>query len=171
MNNLRTREATGIVAVGLALSLGATSAVAEPLGNRTSKTCPHAHNASFDDAVVMECLSFDDQGTALERDALQVVLRRIDEMAAAVKREEATGPRPAVLLFAHGWNNDATTSSSNFNGFVRFLPDFAKALTATGTKAYVLGIYLNWDGAVVPTTGGSEVAAQLSSILQSNARR
>lgn len=152
MNNLRMREATGIVAVGLALALGVTSAAAEPIVDRNSRTCLHARNASLDDAVVMECLSFDDQGTALKRHALQVVLRRIDEMAAAVKREEATGTRLVVLLFAHGWNNDATTASSNFNGFVRFLPDFAKALTATGTKAYVLGIYLSWDGAVVPTT-------------------
>jgi len=98
-------------------------------------------------------LEFDDQGSLFSRAPLQLLIDTLKEEAALPNK-----PRLNVVLFAHGWLNDARLCNRNACCFRSFLSQLAKDLRAVEaragltTPARTVGIFIGWRGlsATVP---------------------
>ncbi len=85
-------------------------------------------------------VEFDDRGELFNRTQLATALSEIEE----VKKDASAGQRPLVVVFIHGWKNNASDSSGNVWGFRQVLA----TLSLQFGKTPVLGIYIGWRGAV-----------------------
>ena len=97
-------------------------------------------------------IEFDDRGELFKRGQLPTALDEIDK----AKRDAAPGDHPLIVVFIHGWKNNASPSNGNVWGFRQVLAQLSYGLeqkTASGQNAPhevpVLGIYIGWRGAVV----------------------
>ena len=92
-------------------------------------------------------IEFDDQGEPWAPAQLERAIQVIDEA-------HADGKRTTVLLFVHGWQNDASKredrrSDNNVEGFQRLLSTTRDLLTASGESqddGRVIGVYIGWRG-------------------------
>jgi hypothetical protein len=90
----------------------------------------------------MAFVEFDDQGELFHRPQLDAALGEIARTKAAAR---AAGVNPVVVLFVHGWKNNASESSGNVWGFRQILA----GLSMRYAQAPVIGIYIGWRGAVI----------------------
>jgi len=80
-------------------------------------------------------VEFDDQGEMWDANQLTKAVNAIEEVKAQA---------PLVILFVHGWKNDASDQSGNVWGFRCELGAIAQRYKRT-----VIGVYIGWRGAVV----------------------
>ena len=92
-------------------------------------------------------IEFDDQGEPWAPAQLERTIQVIDEA-------HSSGKRTVVLLFVHGWQNDASTpderkNDNNVEGFQRLLGTTEKLLKRGGEgpdEIALIGVYLSWRG-------------------------
>ncbi len=101
----------------------------------------------FDHTVPLGFVEFDDNGQIFSRAQLDNTVERIVKL----RRECAD---PYVIVFIHGWKNNADKNSGNVAGFEQFLRDVYTDVTESdGNKSScsvpVMGIYIGWRGARV----------------------
>jgi pimeloyl-ACP methyl ester carboxylesterase len=87
-------------------------------------------------------VEFDDRGEMFERQQLTNIVKTIGDA-----KEEARGKQTeaVVVVFVHGWKNNASDRSGNVWGFRRTLA----GLASQWKGAPVVGVYIGWRGAVV----------------------
>jgi hypothetical protein len=90
-------------------------------------------------------LEFDDMGEAWDR-------RQLTEALALIERAKTLERPPVVVLFVHGWKNNASREPNRRNGNVN---GFEGVLEHLRTNIYsgfpVVGIYVGWRGDLIPT--------------------
>ena len=91
-------------------------------------------------------IEFDDHGEPWAPEQLEGTIQVIDEV-------HNTGKRAVVLLFVHGWHNDASQrderkKDNNVEGFQRLLDTTQDLIEETGQSDEVtlVGVYLGWRG-------------------------
>lgn len=86
-------------------------------------------------------VEFDDQGRCYDRQQMDDVADRLDEMR--TKREDVI-----LLVFVHGWKHNAETNDPNLVSFCDVLARTAEheADCATGAPRPVMGVYVGWRG-------------------------
>jgi pimeloyl-ACP methyl ester carboxylesterase len=87
-------------------------------------------------------VEFDDRGEMFARSQLTTALQ---EIAKAKAEAAAKGVKPVVVVFVHGWKNNASESSGNVWGFRQMLA----GLSLQYNRAPVVGVYIGWRGAVI----------------------
>ena len=77
---------------------------------------------------------------------LECVEKEIEELATNSSLKAVT-----VIIFVHGWKNDASDRAPNLRGFQDFLRTQKSSLLVGGKdQGAVLGIYIGWRGQVFP---------------------
>jgi pimeloyl-ACP methyl ester carboxylesterase len=127
---------------------GQPPAIDPPLFEQASIADCDSHPRSGTSAYRLAFVEFDDRGEFFERSQLEQALRLIRQV-----KETASAKYPAaVVLFVHGWKNNASDRSGNVAGFKKMLtclgPQFNPS-EAPAEQTRVVGIYLGWRGAVV----------------------
>lgn len=89
-------------------------------------------------------VEFDDQGELFMRAQLD---RAVAEIEAAKATAQQAGGRATVVVFVHGWKNNASDGSGNVWGFRRLLAGMSRQYN--GRTEPVIGVYIGWRGAVV----------------------
>jgi hypothetical protein len=92
-------------------------------------------------------LEFDDQGEPWAPEQLERTIQVIDEV-------HNTGKRAVVMLFVHGWHNDASQRNerkrdNNVEGFQRLLGTTREVIDQDaegGQDVALVGVYLSWRG-------------------------
>jgi pimeloyl-ACP methyl ester carboxylesterase len=97
-------------------------------------------------------IEFDDRGELFKRGQLETALKEIDK----ARMDAAPDDHPLVVVFIHGWKDNASQSNGKVWGFRQVLAQLSlglgeKAVTAhvTPHEVPVLGIYIGWRGAVI----------------------
>jgi hypothetical protein len=89
-------------------------------------------------------LEFDDMGEAWDR-------RQLPEALALIERAKQFDKPPIVVVFVHGWKNNASREEKHRNGNVI---GFEGVLEYLRTRVYggfpVVGIYVGWRGDLIP---------------------
>lgn len=98
------------------------------------------------DAVSLAYVEFDDNGELFDRNELDQAVHRVQEV------EGRTPSGIDVVVFIHGWKNDAD-NSGNVNGFQRFLREISRrrnpgSVPVTARRP-IVGIYMAWRGAAL----------------------
>jgi len=141
----------GIVAVLLASTLG--GCVADRQYRRGAPVVSESLNVGEFDRTQTGNLSgryslafieFDDKGQMFEPAQLD---RAIAEVRRA--RTSRAGAKPSIVLFVHGWKNNASDGSANVWGFRQVLAGLALNSTLGGQAEEVVGIYVGWRGATI----------------------
>jgi hypothetical protein len=104
----------------------------------------------FKYAVPLGFVEFDDNGQLFSRAQLDNTVAQIGKLRQAC--DDST-----VILFIHGWKNNASNNSNNVAGFEQFLRDFYSdetQVTRAGSPKStcadpLMGIYIGWRGARV----------------------
>ena len=95
-------------------------------------------------------VEFSDSGEMFDSHELT---KAVEEIAAAKADARSLGVQPIVVLFVHGWKNNASDSSGNVWGFRQLLagfgPQFFTSTSLSREKTPIVGIYLGWRGALV----------------------
>jgi hypothetical protein len=73
------------------------------------------------------------------------------EMQEAIRSAKEKQGKVAVLVFVHGWKNNASDRSGNVWGFRNQLREYARNTSALPPNVPLIGIYIGWRGAVVRT--------------------
>jgi len=101
-----------------------------------------------DDGYQLAFLEFDDQGSLFSRAPLELL---IDMLKKEADRPEK--PRLNIIVFTHGWLNDARLCNRNACCFRAFLARLAKDVKAvdaraggSGGTARTVGIFIGWRG-------------------------
>jgi hypothetical protein len=118
----------------------------------------------FNRTIPLGFVEFDDNGQLFSRAQLQ-------NTVAQIRRLRDGCPDSTVILFIHGWKNNAGADSNNVAGFEQFLRDFYADAThvdrqgspKSGCIEPLMGIYIGWRGA------RTKVAANFSYWNGSNA--
>lgn len=116
----------------------------------TTSDCrgPHAPVSGESSAYHLSFIEFDDRGEFFERGQLEQALQTIRQV-----KEEASAEYPlAVVLFVHGWKNNASDRSPNVAGFKKMLTCLGGQFNPIGSRpdqTRVVGVYIGWRGAVV----------------------
>jgi len=92
-------------------------------------------------------VEFDDRGEMFDR-------RQVDNAVKAIEtaKDEArtNGTNAVVMVFVHGWKNNASETSGNVWGVRQMLAGLALQYKVPGgPQAPVVGIYIGWRGAVL----------------------
>lgn len=119
-----------------------------PLFRTVSTKC---HGANVNSSYYLAFIEFDDRGEFFERGQLEQALRLISQV-----KSHATDTVPAtVVLFVHGWKNNASEQSGNVAGFESMLGCLASQFNSSPAPeaSTVVGIYLGWRGRVVSAPG------------------
>jgi pimeloyl-ACP methyl ester carboxylesterase len=107
-----------------------------------------------DEGYELAFLEFDDQGSLFSRAPLELLIDTLKKEAARSDK-----PRLNLVLFTHGWLNDARLCNRNACCFRAFLSRLAKDVRAVearagggGAPARTIGIFIGWRGlsATVP---------------------
>ena len=102
----------------------------------------HANSASnplnsvrgpADGRYKMAFVEFNDQGSELDTSQRTAALNMIRQ-----------APRPLLILYIHGWQNDA--NSGDVCRFEHFLDELSHYPEATGRKINIIGVYIGWRG-------------------------
>ena len=99
------------------------------------------------DDYTLTFIEFDDQGEPWAPAQLERTIQVIDEA-------HSEGKRSVVLLFVHGWHNDASTRDdrkrdNNVEGFQRLLTTARQLIDRADEKpedVALIGVYLSWRG-------------------------
>jgi len=123
--------------------------VAQPvLERKPTPDCPATPPSSH--AYRLAFIEFDDRGEFFERRQLDNALGEIAKVKAA-----STAKAPAaVVVFVHGWKNNAAPGNGNVCDFETMLlqlgPQFSNNDDLSDAeRTHVLGIYIGWRGAVI----------------------
>jgi hypothetical protein len=98
---------------------------------------PHWFRAS----AGLSFIEFDDKGKLFSPIEVSAALNEIDKYKA-----QSTGGDALVVVFIHGWKNNASDDSGNVWGFRRALDEIA----ALSVDRPVVGIYIGWPGVGFP---------------------
>ena len=95
--------------------------------------------------VPLGFVEFDDNGQIFSR-------AQLDNTVAEIGKLRQDCADPYVIVFIHGWKNNADNNSNNVAGFEQFLRDFYTDVTENdGGKSScavpVMGVYIGWRGA------------------------
>ncbi|NHZ73498.1 MAG: hypothetical protein GWP16_03400 [Nitrospirae bacterium] len=104
-------------------------------------------NVERHDDFTLTFIEFDDQGEPWAPTQLERTIQVIDEA-------HGDGKRTLVLLFVHGWQNDASQredrkKDNNVEGFQRLLSTTRQLLRRAGEgpdEVALIGVYLSWRG-------------------------
>ena len=104
-------------------------------------------NVEQDDGYTLAFIEFDDQGEPWAPSQLERTIRLIENA-------NRDGKRCVVMLFVHGWHNDASKREdrkreNNVEGFKRLLDQTQKLLHRQGhapDEVSLIGVYLGWRG-------------------------
>ena len=99
---------------------------------------PPSYCPAGDARYTLSFVEFDDMGELWDA-------KELDQALQAIRAESANSP--LVVLFVHGWKNDASDKSGNVWGFRCEL-----AAIANRYNRSVIGVYLGWRGAVTDVT-------------------
>jgi len=99
---------------------------------------PPSYCPAGDARYTLSFVEFDDMGELWDA-------KELDMAIGAIRAERANSP--LVVLFIHGWKNDASDKSGNVWGFRCELGAIANRYKRT-----VVGVYLGWRGAVTDVT-------------------
>jgi hypothetical protein len=99
------------------------------------------------DDFTLTFIEFDDHGEPWAPAQLERTIKVIDE-------EHEAGKRTVVVLFVHGWQNDASKREdrgrdNNVEGFQRLLTTARQVMRRAGQdpdKVSLIGVYLSWRG-------------------------
>lgn len=159
MNQLTRYSVIGFIAIVAALlsacvpnrawrihySQGHPPAVDPPLFEVVATNC---HGIEGSAAYRLAFVEFDDRGELFEREQLDMALKPVrDAKKTATEKDPVT-----VVLFVHGWKNNASDRSGNVAGFKSMLGCLAAQFNPAGAepeKTRMIGIYVGWRGAVV----------------------
>ena len=92
-------------------------------------------------------VEFDDRGEMFKRAQLNRAVAEI--LRAREDSRRLNGGSATLVLFVHGWKNNASEGSGNVWGFRQVVAGVSKQNNATGRKAPVVGVYIGWRGAVI----------------------
>ncbi|MEP6715597.1 MAG: hypothetical protein ABJC09_08475, partial [Terriglobia bacterium] len=101
-------------------------------------------------------IEFDDRGEFFDRGQLTQALQTIAE----VKGRASASHPAAVVLFVHGWQNNASDRAGNVAGFRKMLTCLGPQFNPAGVApedTRVLGIYIGWRGQVVKAPVATEL--------------
>ncbi|OQW80708.1 MAG: hypothetical protein BVN30_12830 [Proteobacteria bacterium ST_bin16] len=84
-------------------------------------------------------VEFTERGNVFDRQRLEDVLEYIDKKG---KSDEGA----IVIVFAHGWKNNAKINNNNVENFRGLLSVTAKLEKQWGSKKKVVGVYIGWRG-------------------------
>lgn len=91
--------------------------------------------------IHLHAIEFDDHGEPLNRFQLEGALMDVRDV-------KGKGMRLTLVLYAHGWNNNAREDNDNYQSFRDFLQDL-NAVSVTGKPKQdhqLVGVYLSWRG-------------------------
>jgi hypothetical protein len=123
--------------------LGACS-VASVQPDTTRETVPIKGSCCEGPAYWLSFVEFDDRGEMFDPRQLT---HAVESIKAAQEQASGTGSNNGVnvVLFIHGWKNNASDKSGNVWGFRRSLKSIVRVFPATPT----VGIYIGWRGDAV----------------------
>ena len=125
----------------LPLIVGLTSCIPNQqyrVANPVLRETPPAYCPAANGQFTLSFIEFDDMGELWSA-------KELDSAIAAIK--SAKGKAPLVLIFIHGWKNNASDQSGNVWGFRCELGRIAYELNPLGRP--VIGVYLGWRGDIV----------------------
>ncbi|MGB5891042.1 MAG: hypothetical protein WBH75_13870, partial [Thermoanaerobaculia bacterium] len=113
----------------------------------TAATMHRPDSVKHLDDFTLTFIEFDDQGEPWAPAQLERTIQVIDE-------EHNAGKRTVVLLFVHGWQNDASKredrkQDNNVEGFQRLLETTRQMMRRAGEdpdEVALIGVYLSWRG-------------------------
>ena len=122
-------------------------AVILALSGCTTATMHRPESVERQDDFTLTFIEFDDQGEPWAPAQLERTIQVIDE-------EHNAGKRAVVLLFVHGWQNDASQREdrkrdNNVEGFQRLLDTTRQMMRRAGedpNEVALIGVYLSWRG-------------------------
>jgi hypothetical protein len=97
------------------------------------------------DGFLLGIVEFDDQGWFWSRGQLEQLLQEI--------RAVSRGSGALILLFAHGWEHNASVEDSHLACFREVLRYVAETERDAGRSRAVVGVYLGWRGLSLNITG------------------
>src|SRR5690242_10972242 len=107
---------------------------------RASQRYSVLHEGGPNEGYTLSFVEFDDFGEFFSRCQLDNALQAIAEAKAAARPDPRSGKRGAlVVIFVHGWKNNASDKTGNVWGFRESLRDLAK-VTPEGWP--VVGVYI-----------------------------
>jgi hypothetical protein len=127
-----------------------------PTGNQIKSVPDDPKAKECFDANSPICISFievDDMGELWDKGELGKALGIIQQANKAAGTERAPNPSedvndPIVIVFVHGWKNNAGWGNDNVTGFMSALQVVYQRNQA---KRHVIGIYIGWRGDLVPS--------------------
>jgi hypothetical protein len=123
-----------IAAIGMAAML-----LSGCVGNKSYRPSPaqylqYIHDGKRDVNYILSFLEFDDMGEMFHPDQLTSAIRAIEEQR---RRGKVT-----VMIFVHGWKNNASEASGNVWGFREELASLSQGKDV----GRVIGVYFGWRG-------------------------
>ena len=117
------------------------------LSGCTAATMHRPESVERQDDFTLTFIEFDDQGEPWAPAQLERTIQVIDEAHSA-------GKRTVVVLFVHGWHNDASKredrkQDNNVEGFQRLLDTTRQLMRRAGEgpdEVSLIGVYLSWRG-------------------------
>jgi hypothetical protein len=89
-------------------------------------------------------IEFNDKGQMFEPAQLDRTLAEVHRA-----RTARAGAKPMIVLFVHGWKNNASEDSGNVWGFRQVLAGLALNASLSAPTEEVVGIYVGWRGATI----------------------
>lgn len=116
----------------------------------------HTNRALPAESITLAYVEFDDNGEMYDKPVVgktadgnqtQLMIRpELDQTIAAIKKLQNASPGGIrVVLFIHGWKNNAD-NTSNVAGFRCFLNDIYRSYADRGSAQPLMGIYVGWRG-------------------------
>jgi pimeloyl-ACP methyl ester carboxylesterase len=113
----------------------------------TAATMHRPDSVERKDDFILTFIEFDDHGEPWAPAQLERTIKVIDE-------EHNTGKQTVVVLFVHGWQNDASKREdrkhdNNVEGFQRLLETTRQVMRRAGRgpdEVSLIGVYLSWRG-------------------------
>lgn len=98
-------------------------------------------SANGEELVEINFVEFTERGNIEHSGRRQFVLDRVGE--------QLKSPGTVVVLFVHGWNNNASVDNNNVHSFRQALGELAYSLRmGSQSQRKVVGVYLGWRGQV-----------------------
>jgi hypothetical protein len=120
--------------VTLALAfLFASCAAYGPFRANTASNPLNSVRGPADGRYKLAFIEFNDQGSELDSSQRAAALDVIHK-----------APRPLLILYIHGWQNNA--NSGDVCRFEHFLDELSRFPEATGQKINIIGVYIGWRG-------------------------
>lgn len=102
-----------------------------------------------DPSAVLSILEIKENGNLVSEGQLENILNKISELSSDPKSS------PTILIYAHGWHNDASPSQGRKKDLGKF--DTLVYRTREITEGPVLGIYVGWRGELIRFPGANQL--------------